>query len=35
MCETDDYSKLYSNIEKLYTKTVRYTNLLDGKTLNE
>lgn len=35
MCETNDYSKLYSNVEKSYTETVRYTNLLNGKTLNE
>ena len=33
MCETNDYSKLYSNIEKLYTETVRYTNLLTVKHL--
>ena len=31
----NDYSKLYSDIEKSYTETVRYTNLLSGKTLNE
>ena len=35
MYETNDYSKLYSNIEKSYTETVRRVNLLNGKTLEE